>query len=479
MSRCVLVTGGAAGIGWATCRHFAALGDQVMIADIDGPRAAARAAELGEGHLSRQADLSRPDEARAMVQDAVARFGRLDVLVNNAGRIDTGGTSVVDQKPDAFRTLLATNLLGMEAAAREAIGVMHRQGGGAIVNLASGAALRAIPLRNGYSASKAAIVALTRNLAIAAASLGVRVNAVAPGYTRTELVDALIANGRVDPVKASSRIPMGRMGAPEEIAGCIGFLASDAASYAVGSLLVSDGGSLSYGGSEDAPVQRGHAPTAAPDGRKFYIVAGAGTQVGRAAMELLARDGDVAAVEWDGAADGQALAGAIAAAADKAGRLDGMVNAIGLDRLDGLGSDVAGGIEAHLVGLFLSAQAAGRVMLRQGYGALVNVTSGLGAVGLADHDAACTAAAAVGMFSRTLACEWGGSGLRVNTLAAGPLEGQAGALRGRIPLGRGARPEEIAAAARFLLSADAGYCTGSIVAIDGGLSVYAGPDLPH
>jgi NAD(P)-dependent dehydrogenase (short-subunit alcohol dehydrogenase family) len=447
--RIVLVTGAAAGIGWATARAFAAAGDRVLLADIDGDRAAARAAELGAGHEAVAADMADAAQVTAVIAGTGARHGRLDVLVNNAGRID-GGASVAEQAPEAFRSLLALNLDGTATASLEAAALMRRQGGGVIVNVASGAALRAIPLRNGYSASKAGVVALTRNHACAWARDGIRVNAIAPGYTRTELVDRLIAEGRVDPAKAARRIPLGRMGEPAEIAAAILHLASPAASYMTGALLVADGASHAYGGSEDANVIRGAAPTTPPPGPPVVAI-GPGP-VGEALAGILAARG----VRRVPAGEGM----------DHHGRLDGLLN-----------TDPRPAEPGHLDRIFLGAQAAGRTMLRQGFGAIVNLTSALGQLGLAETGPRGPEAAAVGMLTRTMACEWGASGIRVNCLAAGPIAGEPTALLPRVPLRRAANPAEIAAVADFLLSAAAGFVAGSVVPVDGGLSAYGGLDI--
>ncbi len=447
-ARVTLVTGAAAGIGWATAQAFARAGDTVVLADIDGQRAASRAAELGGSHHAIAVDMSDPTQVRAMMHSVAQRFGRLDVLVNNAGRID-GGTSVVEQTAEGFRSLLALNLDGSAIAAEEAAAIMRRQGGGAIVNVASGAALRAIPLRNGYSASKAGVVAMTRNQACAWARDGIQVNAIAPGYTRTELVDKLIADGRVDPAKAARRIPLGRMGTPEEIAGAILHLASPAASYMAGALLVSDGASHAFGGSEDANVQRGAAPTEPPAGTP--VVAVGGGAVAEALAALLRGKGV---------------------------RIVGLEELSQQERLDGvLNSDATMGAPGHLDRIFAVGQAAGRVMLAQGYGAIVNLTGITGQIGLSGSGGIGPEQAAVGMLTRTMACEWGGSGIRVNALAAGLVEGDDAALLPRVPLGRMARADEIAAVAAFLLSPEAGFVSGSIVPADGGLSAYGGLDL--
>lgn len=171
--RAVLITGGAAGIGWATAQRFAAAGARVLIADIDAERAARRAVELGEAHGSFGVDLAEDHQVVAMVEHSVRHFGRLDILINNAGRTDPDGLSAVDQPVAAFEHLLAVNLRGSLLAAEAAASVMRTSGGGSIVNVASGAALRPVPFRNGYSATKAGVLAMTRHHACAFAGDGI------------------------------------------------------------------------------------------------------------------------------------------------------------------------------------------------------------------------------------------------------------------------------------------------------------------
>jgi NAD(P)-dependent dehydrogenase (short-subunit alcohol dehydrogenase family) len=487
--RVVLITGAAAGIGWAAARRFAAEGGRVLIADIDADKAASRARELGAAHASFGVDMAQPEQVAERVQACVRRLGGLDVLVNNAGRTDTDGLGVVDQPVSTFENLVAVNLRGSLVAAEQAAEVMRRSGGGAIVNLASGAALRPVPFRNGYSASKAGVLAMTRHHACTWARDGIRVNAVAPGYTRTELVEALIARGRIDPAAVARRIPLGRMAAPEEIAAAIAFLASPYISSITGSTFLVDGGSLlgSFGPTGESNSR------AAPAGKPAYVVVGACGAIGRAIAERLsAKDATLVALDADGRqmaalaaevaechalpvdiSDEHALAEAIANVARRFGRIDGVANVVGADAVIAGNSGEA--LAVHLTGAVRVAKAAGPILQQQGFGTLVNLTSIGGDVALGDHVEAAASAGAVAMLTRTLACEWSGHGIRVNAIAAGPIEATSNAVR-RMPLGPAVSAQDIAETAAFLLGTDAGYVTGSVVTVDGGLSVHAGPD---
>jgi len=489
--RVVLITGAAAGIGWAAARRFAAQGARVLLADIDKDKAAIRAGELGAAHGFFGVDMAQPEQVADMVRHCVSRFGGLDILVNNAGRTDTDGIGVVDQPVAVFENLVAVNLRGSLVAAEQAAAVMRSSGGGAIVNIASGAALRPVPFRNGYSASKAGVLAMTRHHACAWARDGIRVNAVAPGYTRTELVDALIARGRIDPVAVARRIPLGRMAAPEEIAAAIAFLASPRVSSITGSTFLVDGGSLLGAGYGNA--REGNSG-AAPAGRPTYVIVGAGSSLGQAVARLLADESAaVVALDTGGEplaalaatgclavpvdiSDEPAMAKAIDGIARRFGRVDGIVNAVGTDAVIMTSRRSTGALAEHLTGALRVAKAVGSVLQQQGFGTLLNLTSVGGDVAFGEDVEVAASAAAVAMFTRTLACEWSGHGIRVNAIAAGPIEGMPSRALGRIPLGRAASAQDIAETAAFLLSPDAGYVIGSVIAVDGGLSVYAGPD---
>lgn len=244
MSRSVLITGAAAGIGWHAARLFAERGYRVAIADLDGEGALASATELGPEHLGLACDITDEAAASAAVAAATERFGRLDVLVNNAG-IGDSASPTLEQTAAHFRKVIDVHLTGTFLMSRAAAGVMEP--GSAIVNFSSIAGLSGLPRRNAYGAAKAGIIAMTRSLACEWASRGIRVNAVAPGYVRTALVEKLINEGLLDARTILGRVPLGRMLDPREIAEPVAFLASHAASAITGTVLSVDGGWTAFG----------------------------------------------------------------------------------------------------------------------------------------------------------------------------------------------------------------------------------------
>jgi NAD(P)-dependent dehydrogenase (short-subunit alcohol dehydrogenase family) len=247
----VLVTGGANGIGWAIAQRFAAADYRVAIADLDSDAAAARATELGGIHIGYGCNVSTEADVVDLVAKVLGEFGKLDALINNAG-IGDSHLPTLEQNVDNFETILRVHLNGTFVASREAARGMIIQGGGAILNLSSIAGVTGLPKRNAYGAAKAGIIAMTRSMACEWARYGIRVNALAPGFVRTALVQKLEDAGRIDRARLERRIPMGRLAEPAEIAETAWFLCSPAATYVTGSVLNVDGGWHAFGDAGDA-----------------------------------------------------------------------------------------------------------------------------------------------------------------------------------------------------------------------------------
>jgi 3(or 17)beta-hydroxysteroid dehydrogenase len=235
------VTGAASGIGRAAARRLAHEGATVVVTDRDGDGAAKVAHELGAPHRARTLDVTDEAAWAAAIEDTVAAYGRLDVLVNNAGvgRMGDIETATVAD----FRLMYAVNVEGVFLGCRAAMPVMKRGGGGSIINVSSVAGLVADPALAGYCASKGAVRLLTKSVALHGARAGVRCNSVHPSFIDTPMVDAMASemgeHGRERLTKAS---PMGRLGHVDDIAWMIVYLASDEAGFVNGAELVVDGG---------------------------------------------------------------------------------------------------------------------------------------------------------------------------------------------------------------------------------------------
>jgi NAD(P)-dependent dehydrogenase (short-subunit alcohol dehydrogenase family) len=249
IKRVAIVTGGADGIGWATAQHLAQDHSHVVIFDLNETAACARARHLGGTHLGIGVDVTSAGSVAHGVQVVLDRFGRIDTLINNAG-IGDQAKPTLEQDVDAFDRVLAVHLRGTFLMSQACAKAMLAQNSGCIVNIASIAGQAGIPGRNAYGAAKAGIAAMTRSMACEWARSGIRVNAVAPGYVRTALVETLVANGALDLKRLEARTPMGRLADPSEIADVIAFLASPRASFVTGTTLVADGGWLALGAPE-------------------------------------------------------------------------------------------------------------------------------------------------------------------------------------------------------------------------------------
>ena len=251
--RVVLVTGATAGIGAATARAFALARARLAITGRNAERGAEVAAEaerLGGAEAWFVAgDLADPAFSAHLVDETVARFGRLDVLVNNAGAKDRKG---VLETTDAHWThVMAVNLNAVFYLSRAAAHQMKAQRGGAIVNNASELGIHAEPGKFTYCVAKAGVIQMTRAMALDLAADGIRVNAVAPGDLRTEMMESKVRAGGMAVEEGVAligrRAPMRRVAEPEEVANAILFLASDAASYITGVTLAVDGGTTATG----------------------------------------------------------------------------------------------------------------------------------------------------------------------------------------------------------------------------------------
>ena len=240
-----IITGGGSGFGEVTARLFASEGAAVMLADINGPAAAAVAESInneGGSAIWSMTDVSSASSVEAMVQATLGNFGRVDILYNNAG-IEAFGT-VIESDEATWERTFAVHVRGAFLCSKYTLPAMIDSGhGGVVINVSSVAGLVGLQCMSAYSAAKGAIISLTRAMAADFAQYGIRVNCIAPGTTMTPLGQRLIENDTPERLaQRLSRYPLGRFGQPEEIARSVLFLASDDSSYATGICLIIDCG---------------------------------------------------------------------------------------------------------------------------------------------------------------------------------------------------------------------------------------------
>lgn len=245
-----IVTGAASGIGRAIARRFSREGARLLLADVNEVGAnetAGLIADAGGDAGVAPCDVADPEQVRSVVEEAVERHGRLDIVVNVAGI--GGGGRAEDCSTEDFRRVLDVNLSGPFYVAKYAIPHLRRAGGGSIINVSSVYGLIAAPNVPAYCASKGGLIMLTKQLAVDYAREGIRVNCICPGYVDTDMGGRRTRMAPDDAARAlanreakATMQPIGRQAQPEEIAGAAVFLAGDDAAFAAGSILVVDGG---------------------------------------------------------------------------------------------------------------------------------------------------------------------------------------------------------------------------------------------
>ena len=239
----VLITGALTGIGRAAVLAFARDGARLVVSgrrEAEGKALEAELRGLGAEAAFIQADVRHDDEVRNLVDQTVARFGRLDAAVNNAGTEGQPGP-VTEQTAETYAATFDTNVLGTILSMKHELRVMQAQGAGSIVNISSAFGHEGAPGASVYVASKHAVEGLTRSAALEAAPFGVRVNAVAPGAIETGMLNRFAGNAE-NKAALAAQAPLARVGEPDEIAQAIVFAASSKSSYMTGHILAVDGG---------------------------------------------------------------------------------------------------------------------------------------------------------------------------------------------------------------------------------------------
>jgi NAD(P)-dependent dehydrogenase (short-subunit alcohol dehydrogenase family) len=254
--RVAIVTGAGGGIGAATAAALAAGGLAVALADWQGEQAERQAQmlhERGYAALAVTADISRRADVEQLVERTVAAFGRVDVLVNNAGINPPGQAPFLEMSDETWAQTIAINLTGMFLCSQIAGRVMAKQRSGSIVNITSIGAVRPTPGGVAYHASKGGVISFTLALAVNLAPYQIRANAIGPGYIATPMT-----GGMADPEGRKltlARVPLDRVGQPEDIANAVVFLASDKASYITGQVFYVDGGAMALGQRRLPPLE--------------------------------------------------------------------------------------------------------------------------------------------------------------------------------------------------------------------------------
>lgn len=507
--RVVIITGAAGGIGRAMMAEFAGRGDLLICVDMAECELQEAVRAVGEQHFAIECDLSEESNILKLFAQIDAMVDHVDVLLSNAA-LGPSMQPTLQTDMAGFDRAIQINYYGPFIMAREAAKRMPKEGG-AIVNTASLAGVLGNPGRNAYAASKAALISLTKSLACEWADRNIRVTAIAPGYIRTPMVAALEAQGKADLSLVRQRIPVGRLGRADEIASVAGFLASDAASYVTGSVIVADGGWMSFNQPGTAhpavtgvPETELARPAANPNPR-VVVVTGAGNGIGKAISTRFAAHGDHVvlidkdlaaiealsqqlgaghlAIEADIASE-DAVTKAFARIVDQFGHVDIVINNAAIadvfqPAFEQDSSDLRRVFDVNVSGAFMCTKAALALMSgRDGF--ILNIGSINTFLPFAPRHAYGGSKAAIDILTRCFAAELGPQGIRSATLAPGYIRTPGVAaleaagkvdsksIRRRIPLGDLGQPEDIANAALFLTSQAASYINGGILYVDGG-----------
>ncbi|MET3518370.1 MULTISPECIES: glucose 1-dehydrogenase [unclassified Mesorhizobium] len=244
VGKVAFVTGAGSGIGRATAVAFARAGAAVTVADISEEGLQGTVAEIegfGGKVLSIVCDVTKASDVKSALDLTVATFGRLDAAFNNAG-IEQPGTMIADISEDLFDRVISVNLKSVFLCMKYEIEIMLGNGGGAVVNTSSGAGVLAIRQQSAYCASKFGVTAMSKAAALEYADQGIRVNAICPGIIDTPMIARYTGNTEAGRARIIKQEPVGRMGRPEEIAGTVLWLCSDAGGFVTGHAMVVDGG---------------------------------------------------------------------------------------------------------------------------------------------------------------------------------------------------------------------------------------------
>lgn len=244
-NKVVVITGAGSGIGAECAELFASKGATVVASDINLESAQTVAQQCNthsDGNVAIKTDVTKYSDVEQLITETIARFGKIDVMVNNAGVMNKSRAKTADHSFEDWENVIAINQTGVFYCLRASLKVMEKQGHGNIVNIASLAGLKASGYNLAYSASKFAVVGMTKSAAIEYGSKNIRINAVCPSYTQTPMLDAAVLTQPGIDEKLLKYVPMGRFGTVSEIAEAVTWLASDKTTFMTGQTITLDGG---------------------------------------------------------------------------------------------------------------------------------------------------------------------------------------------------------------------------------------------